>query len=263
MNKTIEDYLLKQSKILNIEFEKISNIYKDSDVKGGQNENVVAQFIKENYNANFTSIGAEIIDSFGSHTDEIDVCVSNSYQPFSSQYGQPLIAEGVDFVVQVKKTISTQEVDRIIKNCSRLKNLIRKPNDKDKVVNIGGQDDIKHLVSRIPYIVIAIESQLTLETLVEKLNAKYADKEHVFQPDALFVLSRGSIINFREGNGRTWITESGKKSIGFTIAHTKEHTLFEFMRYIHSFIPHVERQIHPLNNYFSTDLGYKIIGKVK
>jgi hypothetical protein len=156
MNKNIETYLIKQSQILNAEFDKIKSIYGDSDVKGGQNENVISDFIKENYNSNFNSIGVEIIDSFGNHTDEIDVCINNKYQPFSAKYGQPLIAEGVDFVIQVKKTFTSQEIPRIIKNCARLKTLIRQPNNEDKMY--GRIEDVEHFINRIPYLVVAVES---------------------------------------------------------------------------------------------------------
>lgn len=260
MNNNIKQYLIKQSQILNAEFDKIKTIYGDSDVKGGQNENIIADFIKENYTSNFISIGVEIIDSYGNHTDEIDVCICNQYQPFSAKYGQPLIAEGVDFVIQVKKTITTQEIDRIVKNCARLKKLIRKHNESDKV--FGKIEDVEFFVDRIPYIVVAVDSQLTLETIVEKLNAEYNKANFQSQPDAVFVLNRGFIINFREGKGRTW-TASGNKIVGFCVVHSQDKTLFELVRYIHSHIPKIEKQVHPLNNYFEGKIDYEIKGKIE
>lgn len=261
MNNNIEQYLVKQSQILNAEFDKIKTIYGDSDVKGGQNENVIADFIKENYNSNFNSIGVEIIDSYGNHTDEIDVCINNEYQPFSAKYGQPLIAEGVDFVIQVKKTITSQEIERIIKNCARLKVLKRKPNKDDKL--FGQIGDVEYFVERIPYIVVAVDSQLTLETIVEKLNEHYKNTDFHLQPDAIFVLNRGFIINFREGKGRTWTSEDSKKMVGFCVVHSLDKTLFELVRYIHSYIPKTEKLTHPLNNYYSGRIDYKINGKLE
>jgi hypothetical protein len=261
MNSNIEQYLIKQSQILNVEFEKIKTIYGDSDVKGGQNENIIADFIRENYNSNFNSIGVEIIDSFGSHTDEIDVCINNVYQPFSAKYGQPLIAEGVDFVIQVKKTITSQEIPRIIKNCERLKALKRKPNEHDKLYS--KIEDVEYFVDRIPYIVVAVDSQLTLETISNNLTEIYKHTNFHLQPDAIFVLNRGFIINFREGKGRTWTSRDGKKFVGFCVVHSVDKTLFELVRYIHSYIPKMEKLIHPLNNYYQGKIDYKINGRIE
>ncbi|PIF05995.1 MAG: hypothetical protein CSA36_03845 [Draconibacterium sp.] len=260
MNNRIEQYLVKQSEILNKEFEKIKSIFGDSDVKGGQNEKVIAEFVKENYNSNFASIGVEIIDSFGNHTDEIDIAVANEFQPFSAEYGQPMIAEGIDFVIQVKKTITSQEIGRIIKNCKRLKNIKRKPNKEDRL--FGLLEDVEYFVTRIPYIVVASESQLTLETIITKLNEHYQGTNLELQPDIIFVLNRGFIINFREGKGKTW-TANGKKMIGFCSVHSEDKTLFEFVRYIHSHIPRIEKLIHPLNNYFGGKINYKINGQIE
>ena len=261
MNNQIEQYLLKQSEILNAEFAKIKSIYGDSDVKGGQNEKIIAEFIEKNYNSNFNSIGVEIIDSYGNRTDEIDVSINNQYQPFSAEYGQPLIAEGVDFVIQVKKTITTQEIDRIIKNCKRLKLLQRKPNKDDKLYgNIG---DVDYLVTRIPYIVIASESQLTFGTISKKLNQEYSNTRYEEQPDIIFVLDRGFIINFKEGKGRTWTLANDNKLVGFCSVHSTDKTLFELIRYIHSYIPKSSKMTHPLNNYFPNQIDYKIDGKIE
>lgn len=261
MNSNIEQYLIQQSQILNAEFAKIKSIYGDTDVKGGQNENVIAEFIKENYNSNFNSIGVEIIDCYGNHTDEIDVCINNQYQPFSAKYGQPLIAEGVDFVIQVKKTITSQEIPRIIKNCERLKILKRKSNINDKL--FGKIEDAEYFVERIPYIVVAVDSQLTLETISSNLTESFKWTNFHLQPDAIFVLNRGFIINFREGKGRTWKMEDGKKLIGFCVVHSVDKTLFELVRYIHSYIPKTEKLTHPLNNYYEGRISYKIDGRVE
>ncbi|MBC6610548.1 hypothetical protein H8B15_06420 [Hymenobacter sp. BT507] len=261
MNNNIEQYLIKQSQILNHEFEKIKSIYGDSDVKGGQNEKIIADFIKENYNSNFNSIGVEIIDSFGNRTDEIDICINNQYQPFSAKYGQPLIAEGVDFVIQVKKTITSQEIPRIVKNCERLKMLKRKPSNGDKFY--GEIEDAEYFLERIPYIVVAVDSQLTLDTVANNLANNYKYINFYSQPDAIFVLNRGFIINFREGKGRAWTTEDGKKLIGFCVVHSADKTLFELVRYIHSYIPKTEKLTHPLNNYYPTRINYKINGLIE
>ena len=260
MKNKIEEYLIKQSEILNIEFDKIKSIFGDSDVKGGQNEKVIAEFIRRNYNSNFISIGVEILDSEGNSTDEIDIGVANQYQPFSSEFGQPMLAEGVDFVIQVKKTITSQEIPRIIKNCQSLKKIRRKHNDTDQV--FGKLEDFEYLVDRIPYLVVSADSQLTLETIAEKLTTEYNNKDFEYQPDIIFVLNRGFIINFREGKGQAWVINN-KKFVGFCVVHSTDKTLFELVRYIHSYIPKIERLIHPLNNYYDGKINYKVLGKIE
>jgi len=258
MNNHIEQYLLIQNKVLNTEFEKIKTLYGDSAVKGGNNEKVIAEFIKENYKCNFISTNVEIIDSFGNRTDEIDIAVNNNYQPFSAEKGQPLIAEGIDFVIQAKKTITTQEMDRIVRNARRLKALQRKHNKDDKFYM--SIEDAKYFVTRIPYLVVAVDSQLTLETIAQKLKDSYEENKLEEQPDVIFVLDRGFIINFHEGKGTTWVLETGEKFVGFCAVESADKTLFELMRYIHS-LPKIEKMTHPIKNYFPNPITYTIYGE--
>jgi len=258
MNNKIEQYLLMQNKALNAKFEQIKTTYGDSDVKGGNNEKVIAEFIKENYNCNFISPNVEIIDSFGNRSDEIDIAVNNKYQPFSAEYGQPLIAEGVDFVVQAKKTITSQEMDRIVRNARRLKVLQRKHNKDDKFYM--SIEDVEYLVTRIPYLVVAVDSQLTLEAIAQKLKDSYEENQLEEQPDVIFVLDRGFVINFREGKGTTWALDTGERFVGFCVVHSTDKTLFELMRYIHS-LPKIEKMTHPLQNYFPNPVTYTICGE--
>jgi hypothetical protein len=257
----VEKYLKIQEKHLRVDFEKISATYSDSDVKGGANEKIIGDFIKSNYTSKFVSIGSEVIDSFNNSSDEIDVCVCNEYQPFLAEPGQPLIAEGVDFVIQAKSTITTQEIPRIIKNCKRLKSVIRKGNKNDEIINVN-IEDVSYFVDRIPYIVFANSTQLKLETIAEKLNQEYKNCRYEEQPDAFFILNQGCILNFREGKGKTW--RSGEKSLlGFTVIFSGEQTLYELMRYIYTFIPKPKRFTHPLNNYFTHSINHSIKGKLK
>ena len=121
MNK-IQEYCDFQSKQLVERFQQIRSGKDDSDVKGGENEQTVVKFLKEHCPAKHIVTNTSIIDSYGNSTDEIDVCVCNADQPFLPSPGSHIIAEGVDFVVQVKSSIpSRSEIKRIINNSQSVK----------------------------------------------------------------------------------------------------------------------------------------------
>lgn len=257
---SIEKYFEYQERRLRDDFETIRATYRDSDVKSSANEDVVAQFLRKHVSARYLVTNVEIIDSYGQASNEVDVCACNTDQPFYESPGQIVIAEGVDFVVQVKASLTSREVDRIIDNCDSVKKLCRKAWDKDQV--IATLADVPYFVERIPYIALAFSSQLKLDTVLRKLIEKLSNVALERQPDAIFILNKGGIYNFREGKGRTW--KSGDKPIlGLAAVYPGERTLFEFIRYIYTIVPRFHRVASPLLHYFPDRPGYRLIGRTE
>jgi hypothetical protein len=255
----IEEYFSYQAKKLHGDFERIRSIRNDSDVKGNDNEDIVELFLKENVTAESYVQNVEIIDSTGKHSDEVDICACNRDQPFSSESGQLVIAEGVDFVVQVKAALTAEEIRRSIKNCRSVKSLIRKSNVAD--ITIAHENDIDYFVNRIPYIIFAFSSQVSMDTIHRNI-IKFTDSVPLhLQPDALFVLDLGGVINFREGKGMAW-TSQKKPMFGYCAVHSGERTLLELVRYITTFVPRFNRLVSPLIHYFPGGYPYRYVGRV-
>jgi hypothetical protein len=255
----IKQYFVGQQRRLKDDFDRIRATLSDSDVKGSANEQAVVEFLQKHISAHFITSNVQIIDSYGKASDEVDICVCNVDQPFGVNPGQLVIAEGVDFVVQVKAKLSSHEIDRAIKNAKTVKQLKRKATQHDRV--FGHIEDAPYYIDRIPYFILAYTSELTLETTRQKLLTSLSSVPLEFQPDAFFVLDRGAILNMREGKGNVW--KSGDRPItGLCIADSGEQTLLEFVNYMYSIVPRFSRMVNPLLHYFSKNRDYKISGSL-
>lgn len=249
----VEKYFETHAVSLNSMFEQIRKIYTDSGKKGYENERIFAEFIESVYPCNFVTTRSQIIDSKDHISDEVDVCINNQFQPFKAKPGQPLIAEGIDLAVQIKGTITTKEIQRIVDNCISVKRLDRDVSKEEltaqRKMNINWEDAPYHLF-RIPYVVFAFTSQLKIETIQNKLSQEYLTLPAALQLDALFVMNRGTILNFREGKGFAWQNTKGEKRTGLYAMNTQDRTLLEFMRHIYEVIPVFYRLRHPIVHYF-------------
>lgn len=254
----IESYLASQERRLREDFDRIRANYSDSDVKGFANEGVVAEFLQKHVSARYVVTNVEIIDSYREASSEVDVCACNTDQPFDISPGQIVIAEGVDFVIQVKASLTSGEIDRIISNCDSVKKLCRKASDKD--FTYATMADIPYFVDRIPYIVLAFSSRLKLDSVQRKFIEKLSNVALERQPDAIFILNRGAILNFREGKGKVW-RSNDRPILGLAAVYTSNRTLFEFIRYIHTYVRRFHRMMSPLVHYFPDMLDYQAIGR--
>lgn len=242
----IQKYFESYQDVLLNSFNRIRSTHSDSSVKGGRNEQIICEFLEEHVENKFVARNVQIIDSLGNASDEIDVCVCNEYQPFNTSNSEILIGEGVDFTVQVKAILSNEELDRIIKNCASIKKIQRLFDKGDEFQ--GEIGDLNYFINRIPYVVFAFDSKTSIETMYKNLTIKLKDIPLELQPDAIFVLGKGCIINFREGNGSTY-TVNEKKLSGLSGFLLEEKTLLEFIRYITYIVPRIKRHSKTINIY--------------
>lgn len=227
----------------------------DSCVKGGANEKLIGDFLLDHLNNSKICYNNQIVDSDGNMSDEVDIIVYNSYQPFKVESNQILIAEGIDSIIQVKAILSSNEIDRIIKNAQRAKKLIRKASKNDEVSNviIG---DVENFINRIPYICIVFESDLSLKTTLSLLNEKYKEIPQSEQLDAIFVLNKFTIYNFRNGEGKAMRLKE-KPLKGFVGGPTVEKTIYFFMEFLVTCTPIFFRKTNPLVYYLEKEHHFK------
>lgn len=241
------DYFQRQEERLINNFDDIRRRLTDSSVKGGVNEQIIGTFLTDNLNNRNISYRNQVIDSKGNISDEVDVVIYNSYQPFKVDSTQILLAEGVDSIIQVKAKLTTKEISRIVKNAQKAKKVIREGSEGDIVSGIP-VEDAENFVERIPYICIAFDSELKIETAIDSFAEALENIPLFEQPDAIFVINKFSLFNFRDGSGRTWLVNDKplKGIIGLT---TGDETIYHFMVYITSNTPLFFRRTNPLTFY--------------
>ena len=249
----VEKYFELYGKRILEDFERIRSTTKDSDVKGGKNEKVIANFLEQHISSYFITTGIELLDAHGFSSNEIDVCVCNRDQPFKNETGELVLVEGVDFVIQVKAILTNPEIERIAKNARSVKKLKRSHGKGDQIV-VG--DGIEYYVNRVPYFVIAFDTQLSFETTFNSIVSKLKEIPSEEQPDGIFVLNKASFLNFRDtkDSGFKSHTDQGWVPVsGWIGLETKEFTLLEFMKYSNTVVPKIKRMRNPILNYFSQD----------
>lgn len=252
------DTLSRYSIILKSTFEATRLAVTDSDVKGSLNETIVAQFLKDTVPNWFISTTSQIVNASDILSDEVDICVCNEHQFFVQPKGGLLIAEGVDFVVQVKARLSDKELDRMIHNCQSVKRAKRSQTKGDTA--FVPDNSCLDRLDFIPYICFAFSSELSAETLLERIRSKCELLDYAMQPDAIFVLDRGlTFINGREGNGHPWKNEAGLCISDWIGMQTGDSTLFEFIRFAIQNVPRFNRAGSPVEHYLPKDSTYNVI----
>lgn len=132
----IEEYFEQHGKELTARFARIRAAHQDSHVKGGANEAAVAELLRQHLADRRIVTNSSILDTRGELSNEVDVAVCNSYQPFLTAEGeQLLIVEGVDAAVQVKARLTATELERLVSNAASVKRLERS-HQRDATVRV-------------------------------------------------------------------------------------------------------------------------------
>ena len=242
------------AKVLQSKFDTAKAGITDTDVKGNANEIIIANFLKESVPNWFISTNSQIIDSYDNSSDELDICVCNKHQFLMQPNGGLLIAEGVDFVVQVKAVLTDDELNRIIKNCGKVKRL-KKHVVKGSTVYLSGSRP-HGWMDYIPYFCFAFSSQLKPETIAERLNKKSNEIKSEHQIDGLCILDREASLF---GGGR-YVRKDGNYQSDWVALKTGKATLLEFVRNCIDFVPRINYVHPPIANYFPKNPGYKLLG---
>jgi hypothetical protein len=243
----LDDYWRATADELGARFQKMRTAHNDSDVKGAANEQIVADFLRENIGRQRVATNSTIIDADGQRSDEVDIAVLNDNQPlWTGPNAQLLIAEGVDAVYQVKARLSTTEIGRIVTNARSVKRLLR-PLGLNNIAR-ASESDGPRFIDRVPYFAFAFESEITLETARATLTESLANDPYEMQPDAVFVLDRGVLINVGDNKGMIKIGPVDTAR-GFQLVESESDPL-AFMLWCHFLmVPHILQLTHPIIRY--------------
>lgn len=252
MNPNIKNYLESHALALRNSFERIRRTHGDSDVKGGHNERIVSDFLREHSHADSIVQNAEVIDFNGERSGEMDILLCNKYQPFRSESPEIVIVEAVDLCVQVKAVLNDAELDRVFKNCQSLKKLTRtyRSDDFRDVM----KEKSRAFVGQPPYFVIAFESELSWETLLKRFVEKKKSVAPENQPDLIAWLDKGLLLNLRDGEP-FGVSRNEELATGTAFLEYRESTLIELMRWVHVLPPRIEFRKPPIEMYLGLMLS--------
>jgi len=231
--------------------------YRHSGNKGANAEQVLRDFLRQ-FLPPYNRVGhGEVIDQSGASSRQLDAIITNEYHPFLNDLSAPsvFIIEGVSCVAEVKSVLTSDELIRTLENSLSFKRL-SVTLQKGATV-FGNREDISRFVEKRPSFLFAFESQLSVGTIKERIEAWNKDHQLPIpqQMDAVFVLTGGSIINFGTGAGSLqFITPDGQSLSGYVFTDPSEdRPLISLLSWISASLPHFSLPSPPILNYFVKD----------
>lgn len=204
----------------------------DSESKGVAAERFLGEVFERYLAPSRPTYRRQIIDSKGGKSDEIDLIFCNWAQP--SVETELLLAEGVDYAIGVKSVLTKPEIRSLVANAASVKGLSRALGAGETAY---ANDQTGPLfVDRVPYIGFALESQLSFETAHQYLAECCTDVDPLLQPDAMFVLGRGAMIN-----SRNRFHLRGERAQGWIGLPFPDRALLEFFNFAIGLVPRIVR----------------------
>ena len=221
---------------------------------GSNTEGVLRDFLRE-YLPPHNRIGhGEVIDLHDSISSQLDVVITNEHHPYLNELTEPSLffIEGVACAGEVKTSLNTAELGKALESALRFKSL--NPDIPVGTQCRGNPEDLNRFVNSRPYFLFAFESAITLEKVRDEVNSFNTEKEVPIenQLDAIFVLDRGSIINFGAGNGALKYSVPGNPSLpGYNFLASKEapKVLVNLLGWLSSTVPKISLPNSPLIKY--------------
>lgn len=197
----------------------------------------------------------EIIDTYGARSAQCDLVVATDHHPNWVRVDEPalFLIEGVAAGAEIKALLTTDHLAASIQNCGRFRQL--RPRWGGQAEVLGSDEDIQRFYRNPPYFVFAYESQLTIETIAERVAATHniADGRRGEAIDGVFVLDRGYVLNF--GYGRSAFVAQdgeGERLKGF-FHDDQEPPLLALMRWLPLVLAAPMSQLPILSQYLLPD----------
>ncbi len=212
--------------------------------KGASLEKAFRDFLRE-YLPFYLRVGyGEIIDKKGHESKQIDVVVANEFHPFTFTENSPglFFIEGVCAVGEIKTSLNTKEIENILNNSYVFKQLETSPIKHS--FTASNPSDLNRFYKNPPYFAFAFESPLNLETILENIKRYLQAKKLPYNAinkivDAIFILDKGWLINFGDGQGSfRWEIQPGKFKEGWFLKYSSL-VLFDFMGWLHTVMPRI------------------------
>jgi len=193
----------------------------------------------------------EIIDTKGRKSKQTDVVIVSEDHPFTFTPDLPglFFVEGVCAASEVKAILTSGELQSALENSCQFKQLRMKPGTGNTICT--NPSDLDRFYKSPPWFLVAHESQLDLAGVQKKIR-QFGESDTVEVnrlADAVFILDRGWVINFGDGQGSFQFRTPEGKSVQGWVWKDSDSVLFDLLRWVSVVMPRVIRYAAILTHY--------------
>jgi hypothetical protein len=145
----------------------------------------------------------EVIDTHGNRSSQCDLVIATDQHPnwFNPDHPNLFLIEAVAGAAEIKSVLTTDHLNTAIESAKRFRAL--RPNWSGLTEAAGSESDVRRFYRSPPFFLFAYESQLSVETVCERLEAATDTRigrtgESI---DGVFILDTGFVLNFGDGEG--------------------------------------------------------------
>jgi hypothetical protein len=185
----------------------------------------------------------EIIDRKGRRSVQTDVVIVSEDHPFTFTPDLPgfFFIEGVCAAGEVKTNLTSTELKKALENSCQFKQLEVDPG-QGTLANTN-PSDLERFYKCPPWFLVAFESQLTLSRIqieiVEFKNQNSVESNRL--ADAVFVLGRGWVINYGDGEGSFQFKTPEGISLEGWHWQNSDSVLFDLLGWLSAVMPRMIR----------------------
>ena len=239
MNSILRDKISAVESQMKLKLDEARATFAQGGDKGSSLEGAFRRFLRQ-YLPQRLAIGqGEIIDTTNKRSKQTDIVIATEDHPFTFTPDLPglFFVEGVCAAGEVKANLSSTELEQALQNSLDFKQLEIKPG-KNTIASTN-QSDRNRFYKCTPWFLFAYESQISLQNIHKKI-LEFANSNSIENNrlvDAAFILGRGWVINFGDGEGAFKFRTPQGESVGGFIPQETSSVLFDFLAWLHAVMP--------------------------
>jgi hypothetical protein len=222
--------------------DEIRATFAQSGDKGSSAEDSFREFLRK-YLPRRLAVGhGEVVDLEGRRSRQTDVVIVTEDHPFTFTPDQAglFFIEGVCGAGEVKTTLTGAELDKALRNSRRFKGLESQPLTG---LTYSSPSDQERFCRCPPWFLLAFDSQLSLGRILEKTVQFTVDRglQATGLLDAVFILGRGWVMNFGDGQGSLQFRTPDGESVRGWVEKESDSVLFDLLGWLSIAMPRMVR----------------------
>jgi hypothetical protein len=179
--------------------------FQHTTLKGDGSEFAIREALNSHLPRNFSVGTGEVVDLSDTRSQQVDVIIANESQPFRAGIHENglFLIEGVRAAGEVKTILTTKELKKTLEAATVFKSL-RAQRPLFQVFNSPGSQPRFECP---PYFLFAFDNRVAERTLLKRLkeaplvNAADGSGQALPPVDAVFILGKGAVVNYGDGQG--------------------------------------------------------------